>query len=126
MHHLTKTIIGLILIFFGSGIIFTVWAGPSPEIPVKGMVTLVDLGANACLPCKMMAPILTKLEKEYQGKAAILFIDVWKEPNQARRFSLQAIPTQVFYDKSGKEAYRHVGFMSEKDIVAQLKKMGVN
>jgi len=126
MKHLKKTIIGLILIFFGSGIIFTVWAGPSPEIPVKGMVTLVDLGANACIPCKMMAPILEKLEKVYQGKAAVVFVDVWKNPAGAEPFKIRVIPTQIFFDKKGKEVYRHEGFMSEKDIVAVLKKLGVN
>jgi thioredoxin 1 len=101
-------------------------AEPSPQVPVKGMVTLVDLGANACLPCKMMAPILAKLEKEYRGRAAIVFIDVWKTAGQAERFNIQAIPSQIFYDKNGKEVYRHTGFMSEKDIVAQLKKMGIH
>lgn len=101
------------------------WASPDKEVPVKGMVTLVDLGANACIPCRMMAPIMTKLEKEYQGKAAIIFIDVWKFKDQADRFGIQAIPTQIFYDKTGKEVFRHVGFMSEKEIVSQLKKMGV-
>jgi thioredoxin 1 len=101
------------------------WADPGMEVPVKGMVTLVDLGANACIPCKMMAPIMTKLEKDYQGKAAIIFIDVWKDKGQADRFGIQAIPTQIFYDKTGKEVFRHLGFMSEKDIVNQLKKMGI-
>jgi thioredoxin 1 len=96
------------------------------ELPVKGMVNLIDLGADSCLPCKMMAPIMTKLEKNYKGKAAIIFIDVWKFPDQAKRFGIRAIPTQIFYDKEGKEVHRHEGFMSERDIVAQLKKMGVN
>ena len=101
------------------------WAGPDKEVPDKGMVTLVDLGANACIPCKLMAPIMTKLEKDYQGKAAVAFIDVWKFPEQAKRFNIQVIPTQIFYDKIGKEVFRHEGFMSEKEIVIQLKKMGV-
>jgi thioredoxin 1 len=100
--------------------------GTSPEVPVKDMVTMVDLGAKSCIPCKMMAPILEKLEKDYKGKAAILFIDVWKDPDQAKRFGIQTIPTQIFYDKQGKEVLRHSGFMSEEAIVAQLKKMGVN
>ena len=94
--------------------------------PVKGMVTMIDLGADSCVPCKLMAPILKKLEKEYNGRAAIVFIDVWKYKDQARRFGIRAIPTQIFFDKEGKEVYRHLGFMSEKAIVAQLKKMGVN
>jgi len=74
----------------------------------------------------MMAPILEKLDKDYKGKAAILFIDVWKDPDQAKRFGIQTIPTQIFYDKQGKEVLRHSGFMSEEAIVTQLKKMGVN
>ena len=90
------------------------------------MVTMIDLGADSCVPCKLMAPILKKLEKEYSGRAAIVFIDVWKYKDQARRFGIRAIPTQIFFDKEGKEVYRHLGFMSEKAIVTQLKKMGVN
>lgn len=100
-------------------------SGEVREVPVKGMVTMLDLGADSCIPCKMMAPILTKMEKRYDGKAAIIFIDVWKHRDQAKRFGVRAIPTQIFFDKEGKEIYRHVGFMSEAAIVEQLKKMRV-
>lgn len=95
------------------------------QLPVKGMVTLIDLGATECIPCKMMAPIMAKLEADYQGKAVIAFIDVWKNRDQAPKYKIRAIPTQIFHDPSGTEVYRHEGFMSEKDIVAQLTKMGV-
>lgn len=97
-----------------------------PEVPVRGIVTMVDLGANQCIPCKMMAPILEKLERQYRGKAAIVVIDVWKHREQARRFGIRAIPTQIFYDGEGREVHRHVGFMSENEIVQQLRKMGVD
>ena len=96
------------------------------NVPVKGMVTMIDLGADKCVPCKMMAPIMAKLEKAYEGKAAIVFIDVWKHNEQAGRFGIRAIPTQIFYDETGREVYRHVGFMGEKEIVKQLGKMGVH
>jgi thioredoxin 1 len=96
------------------------------KVPVNGMVTMIDLGAKSCIPCKMMAPIMTKLEKVYQGKAAIVFIDVWENREQALRFRISAIPTQIFFDSQGKEVYRHVGFMGEEAITGQLKKMGVN
>jgi thioredoxin 1 len=95
------------------------------ELPIKGMVTMIDLGAEKCIPCKMMAPIMAKLEKVYAGRAAIVFIDVWKNKEQVGRFGIRAIPTQVFFNVNGIEVYRHVGFMSEEDIVAQLKKMGI-
>jgi thioredoxin 1 len=96
-----------------------------PHVPVPGMVTMVDLGANKCIPCKMMAPIMEKMEKKYAGKAAIIFIDVWENPEQAGRFGIRAIPTQIFYDASGKEISRHVGFMSEEDIIKTLSQLGV-
>jgi thioredoxin 1 len=95
------------------------------SVPVAGMVTMIDLGADKCIPCKLMAPIVAKIEKAYAGKAAIVFIDVWKYNDQVARFGIRAIPTQIFFDESGREVYRHIGFMSEKDIVQQLKKMGV-
>ncbi len=64
--------------------------------PVPGMVTMVDLGAHSCIPCKMMAPILEELEKEYKGKAAIIFIDVWQNEDEGKRFAVSIIPTQIF------------------------------
>ncbi len=95
------------------------------NVPEKGKVTMVDLGAKKCIPCKMMAPILVKLGEAYEGKANIVFIDVWENRKQAPRFKIKAIPTQIFFDENGKEVYRHVGFLDEKSIVDQLTKMGV-
>ncbi|MHB8830017.1 MAG: thioredoxin family protein [Syntrophales bacterium] len=100
-------------------------AASPPEVPIKGMVTMIDLGAGECIPCKMMAPILVKMEKRYAGKAAVVFLDVWKDDAPARRFGIQTIPTQIFFDKKGKEVYRHVGFLSEEEIVSQFSKMGI-
>jgi len=117
-----------IIALFRSGAVITVLADPGTpqEVPVKDMVTMVDLGAKTCIPCKLMAPIMEKLEKDYKGRAAIVFLDVSKEPDLAKRFGISVIPTQIFYDKQGKEIFRHTGFMSEEAIVTQLKKMGVN
>jgi len=100
--------------------------GTPPEVPMKNMVTMVDLGAKSCIPCKMMAPILEKLEKDYKDRAAIVFIDISKNSEPAERFGISVIPTQIFFDKQGKEVLRHTGFLSEEAIVTQLKKMGVN
>lgn len=124
-----KRVIYLTAIFFLVSAFFVqaeVGQPSLPEVPMKSTVTMLDLGAKKCIPCKMMAPILQKMEKAYKGKAAIIFIDVLTDRNQARRFHIRAIPTQIFFDKDGNEVYRHVGFMSEKAIVRQLKKMGVD
>jgi thioredoxin 1 len=94
-----------------------------PEVPVKDTVTVVDLGATTCIPCKMMIPVLDALEKQYQGKASIVFIDVWENPDQATKFGIRAIPTQIFFDKTGKEIYRHEGFLDQKPFGEMLDKM---
>ncbi|RPJ12343.1 MAG: thioredoxin [Desulfobacteraceae bacterium] len=101
------------------------YADKNDNIPAKGTVTMIDLGAKSCIPCKMMAPILEKMEKKYAGKAVIHFYDVWKDREPAVRFKIRVIPTQIFFDKNAKEVYRHEGFMSEANIVSQLSKMGV-
>jgi thioredoxin 1 len=101
-------------------------AEEAPQIiPVADMVTMVDIGAKKCIPCKMMAPIMEELEKEYNGKAAIVFIDVWENPGAGDPFGIKLIPTQIFYDANGQETYRHEGFMEKAAIIAELTKLGV-
>jgi thioredoxin 1 len=96
-----------------------------PGIPVKNTVTMVDLGAKSCIPCKMMAPILEELKVEYQGRAEVIFIDVWDAANKskAQAFKIMGIPTQIFYDRQGKETFRHTGFFDKKSITAKLDEL---
>jgi thioredoxin 1 len=96
------------------------------EVPVPGMVTMLDLGATECIPCKLMLPIMQKMEKKYEGKAAVVFIDVWKFRPAAAKFKIRAIPTQIFFNQDGAEVFRHEGFLNEAAIVEQFKKMGIN
>jgi thioredoxin 1 len=123
--------IRVVFLFLGTALLLSpmdaTFAEPAvpPEVPVKGMVTMVDFGAPFCAPCKAMAPFLEKLEKEYKGRAAIVVLDVGKAPEVCERFGINELPTQVFYNKEGKEILRRTGFMKEEAIVKQLKKMGV-
>ncbi|HTL74423.1 MAG TPA: thioredoxin family protein [bacterium] len=87
---------------------------------------LLDLGANRCVPCKAMAPILEELKKEYAGKLEVEFIDVWKNPDAGKPYEIQMIPTQIFFDASGKELFRHTGFYGKDDILAKWKELGVD
>ena len=91
------------------------------------MVTLVDLGAGPVVPCQNDGPHIGKTGKSLSGQGGCAcFHRFRKNPDEAKRFNLQVIPTQIFYDKNGNEVYRHMGFMEEKDIVAVLNKLGVN
>jgi thioredoxin 1 len=85
---------------------------------------LVDLGAGKCIPCKMMAPILEELKSEYEGRFEVVFIDVWENPDEAKKYGIKIIPTQIFYDASGKELFRHEGFFSREDIMGKWKEYG--
>ena len=87
---------------------------------------LVDLGSVGCIPCKAMAPILEELKKEYAGKLEVEFIDVWKNPDAGKPYKIQMIPTQIFFDASGKELFRHTGFYGKDDILAKWKELGVD
>lgn len=100
--------------------------GTSAPSPGTGRVTMIDLGATECIPCKMMAPILEELRIQYAGKADILFIDVWKDPEQAKVYGIRTIPTQIFFDEKGREVFRHVGFMDKKRIVDILSALGAS
>jgi thioredoxin 1 len=86
---------------------------------------LVDLGADKCIPCRMMAPVLADLKTNYVGLMKVEFIDVWKNPEAGKEYKINLIPTQIFFDAAGKELFRHEGFLSKKDILAKWKELGV-
>lgn len=103
-------------------------AGESPATaPVTaGLPRMVDLGAGKCIPCKMMAPILEELKKEYKDKFEVVFIDVWEDRQAGAQYGIRVIPTQIFYDAAGKERFRHEGFFSKEDILGKWKELGVD
>ncbi len=92
----------------------------------KALPRLVDLGADKCIPCKMMKPILDELKQEYKEQFKVIFIDVWKNPDEQKKYGIRMIPTQIFFDTSGKELFRHEGFFSRKGILAKWKELGVD
>ena len=92
----------------------------------KALPRLVDLGAGKCIPCKMMAPILEDLKMTLVGKLDVQFIDVWQNPDAGKKYGINLIPTQIFYDAQGKELFRHEGFFGKDDILAKWKEFGVD
>jgi len=109
---------------------------------------IIDFGADSCIPCKEMAPVLKKLNEEWQGKVIVKFVDVWKYPDASADFPVQVIPTQFFFDGQGnpyvpsdpegmqmimyslKDTQEHVytahqGGLTEEQFRAIFKEMGI-
>jgi thioredoxin 1 len=86
-----------------------------PAVPAA-LPRLVDLGAGKCIPCKRMAPILEALKLDYAGAVNVQFIDVWKDPQAGKPYGIRLIPTQVFFDRAGRERFRHEGFFGREEI----------
>jgi thioredoxin 1 len=99
---------------------------PAAPVATAKLPKLLDLGAGKCIPCKMMAPILEDLKKEYAGRMNVEFIDVWQNPDAGKQYGIEVIPTQIFYNADGKELFRHVGFFAKEDILAKWKELGVD
>ena len=101
-------------------------AAAQPDIPVSGRLPLLlDLGSDECIPCKEMAPILEELKSEFAGIFQIQFMDIRKEPPLAEVYNVRVMPTQIFFDASGKELFRHEGFYSRQDILSKWKELGI-
>jgi len=90
-----------------------------------GKIVMLELGSVGCRPCEQMKPVMEKLRTNYKGKLEVLFIDVRKDRDAAKKFGVYAIPTQVFLDKNGKEFHRHIGFYEYEEIEPVLKKAGI-
>lgn len=86
---------------------------------------LVDLGARKCIPCKQMIPVLAALTNEFAGRLEVVFIDVWENRDAGRPYGIRIIPTQIFYDTTGQEIFRHEGYWSKEAILAKFKELGV-
>ncbi|MBL7084401.1 MAG: thioredoxin family protein [Candidatus Aminicenantes bacterium] len=91
----------------------------------KHKVTFIELGADRCIPCKAMQPIMREIAQEYKGTIQVVFYDVWKTPKYAKDYGIQMIPTQVFIDKNGDEIFRHIGFYAKDEIIKMLKEKGI-
>ncbi|MFH1502849.1 MAG: thioredoxin family protein [Candidatus Eisenbacteria bacterium] len=85
---------------------------------------LLDLGADKCVPCKAMAPILEEMRETFAGQLEVEFIDVWKARDAGTQYGVKVIPTQIFFDESGNELFRHQGFFSREDMLAKWSELG--
>jgi len=99
---------------------------PLEQALSNGKPTLAEFGWRTCIPCKEMKPILEELAVEYKGRLNVVIVEVYEQQELTRQYRIMTIPTQIFFDKYGREIGRHIGFWPKEEIIAQLKKMGVD
>jgi thioredoxin 1 len=121
MKKLSVIVIGLMII--GTGVI----AQEKQNAPKVPMVTFIELGSVNCIPCKMMQPVMKKVEAKYGSQVKVIFYDVWTDKGApyGESYKIRAIPTQVFLDANGKEYSRHEGYFPFEELEKVLRQKGV-
>jgi len=85
---------------------------------------LIDVGADKCIPCIKMAPLLEQLKVDFSGQLEVVFIDAWKHRDEAANYGVRMIPTQIFFAENGSELFRHTGFYAREDILKKWQELG--
>ena len=88
------------------------------RILATGKPTIIEFGANNCVSCREMKPVLHALAQD--NRIAVADIDILKERDYISRYQIRLMPTQVFYDARGKEIGRHMGKISGEEVLSRL------
>jgi len=83
-----------------------------------GKPTIIEFGANNCVSCREMKPILHALAQD--ARIAVADVDILKEREYIGKYQIRLMPTQVFYNAQGVETGRHMGKISAEAILANL------
>ena len=89
------------------------------EVMQSGIPVVIDFWAPWCTPCRLLAPIISQIAEEYDGKIKVCKLDVDEEPEIAARFSVHSIPLVVCVS-FGKAIASAVGFRPKEDLVNTL------
>jgi thioredoxin 1 len=83
---------------------------------------LVDFWNEGCPPCRMIAPVLEELAREYQGRLRIVKVNADESPDTQSRYGIRAVPTLVFFE-DGRESRRIVGAWPKAKFVAVFEQV---
>lgn len=89
----------------------------------QGRPTMIQFGANACAACREMKPVLEALQREHSSRFTVMNVDLiaQKHGGYLKRFRIQLMPAQVFFDAAGNETHRNMGTMTGAAILARLE-----
>lgn len=90
------------------------------EVLQSDKPVLVDFWATWCGPCRMIAPVVEEIAKEYAGKVKVGKVNVDEQPQLAAAFSIESIPTIKIF-KNGKVTDSVIGYQPKEKLEALLK-----
>jgi thioredoxin 1 len=90
----------------------------------KDRPLMIMVGKTKCIWCDSMAPQIKEIKEKYP-KTVIYYVNIDKDFLGAINYNIDELPVQLFYDKSGKEVNRHIGYLGKDDILDALSKYGI-
>jgi thioredoxin len=94
------------------------------EILDVQILSIVDFWATWCMPCRMIAPVLEEIAKDYAGKIKVGKVNVDNETNLAAEYAIMSIPALLFF-KDGKVVTQIIGAVPKEHIEEKLKSLGI-
>ena len=124
MKFLRGTFIGLLCLVVG---FLVVWQ-PMPtqaqgSAPAQGKPAMYDFGAKYCVPCKEMQKVVAELKPQYGDQVEFRMVYSDEEMPMFKKYKIVAIPTQVFFDASGKVVDQHIGALSKEEVIKKLTEL---
>lgn len=86
----------------------------------RGKPTIAEFGSDTCATCQQMTKVLQQLEQGYGKQLAIAHVNIVQQPEYAQHYRIMLMPTQVFFDANGKETGRHMGALTQQEILDAL------
>jgi thioredoxin 1 len=90
-----------------------------------GVPVVVEFGGETCIPCRQMQPVLQEIRAALGKKGRVHNFWIQPSPEVARQFKVMAIPTQIVFDATGKEVFRHIGVLPLPEFQKALREKGL-
>ncbi|MFA4902128.1 MAG: thioredoxin family protein [Desulfobaccales bacterium] len=124
MKFLRGTCIGLFCLVAGFLVIWQPWpAQAQGSAPAKSKPALYEFGAKYCIPCKEMKEVMAALKTSHGDQVEFRMVYSDEEKPLFEKYKIMLIPTQVFFDASGKEVDRHIGALPKEEVIQKLKEL---
>jgi thioredoxin 1 len=121
MKFLRGSLIGLFCLVVGLLVVWPIMAQGSA--PAKNKPALYEFGAKWCIPCKEMQQVMAALKTSHGDQVEFRMVYADEERPLFEQYKIMLIPTQIFFDASGKEVDRHIGALPKEEVLQKLKEL---